>query len=125
MAKKTAAVRSTPTAARSITSPKMPKPMDPKKDQPRPSVKTDPIKVRATQTGYYDHARRREGDVFVIADRAAFSSRWMEVVDPRTRERITTAPQALKQAHDELKGGSITRVGDESPSGGDDVFGDD
>lgn len=74
-----------------------------------------PIKVRAKQMGYFDHIRRRVGDVFTIpADRHPadhktkpgelihFSSRWMEVVDPRTPERITTPNQALAQQHDEI-----------------------
>lgn len=118
MAKKTTG-RNTPTVARSIAAPKTAKPLDPK-EQPKPAVKTNPIKVRATQVGYYDHARRREGDVFIIANEQAFSARWMERVDPRTRERLTTAPQALQQKHDEILGGKVNAVRAE-----DDVFGDD
>lgn len=43
------------------------------------------MKVRATKLGYYNHERRRAGDVFDISDEKndngktrAFSSRWME-----------------------------------------------
>ena len=87
---------------------------------PQPAVKSAPIKVRATQTGYYDHCRRREGDVFIIANQQAFSPNWMELCDPLTRERTTTAPQALRQAHDEILGGSISgggATGDADPLG--------
>jgi len=93
--------------ARSIPGPKPVKALDPK-EQPAPAFKDDPIKVRATRMGYYDHIRRREGDVFIIANKAAFSKMWMEEVDPRTRERTTSAPQALRQAHDEILGGKVT-----------------
>jgi hypothetical protein len=81
------------------------------------------IKVQATQTGYYDHIRRRPGDVFLIdgerleadvlgpdgktvtrkkGEVAAFSSRWMEKVDASTPESVSTANDAIRQQHDEL-----------------------
>lgn len=85
------------------------------------------LKVRATQTGYYDHIRRRPGDVFFIdgarleedvtaiehatGERvvtrkkgtiAAFSDKWMEIVDPKTPESVSTANDAIRQQHDEL-----------------------
>jgi hypothetical protein len=60
-----------------------------------------PMKVRATRLGYYDLIRRREGDVFFLHDPKGFSAQWMEQVDPRTAEKITTGNQALKQMHDE------------------------
>jgi len=94
--------------ARSIPGPKTVTALDPAKNRPRPAVKDDPIKVRAIRMGYYDHIRRREGDVFVIANEQAFSDKWMEKVDPRTRERTTSAPQALRQQHDEILGGKVT-----------------
>jgi hypothetical protein len=84
-------------------------------------VGKDRLKVRATQTGYYDHLRRRPGDVFFIdatpleadvkvgnkvtrkkGEIAAFSDRWMEVVDPKTPESITTANDEIRRQHDEL-----------------------
>jgi hypothetical protein len=78
--------------------------------QPPPTAATEQsgerssqrIKVRAIQPGYYDHIRRREDDVFYIADESAFSERWMERVDARTPERVTSAPEALRRQHDEL-----------------------
>lgn len=94
--------------ARSIPGPKTVTALDPAKNRPKPAVKDDPIKVRALMMGYYDHIRRREGDVFVIANEQAFSERWMERVDPRTRERTTSAPQALRQQHDEILGGKVS-----------------
>lgn len=51
----------------------------------KPKPRTNPIKVQAIELGYYDHKRRREGDVFVIACEEDFSQRWMRKVDPRTR----------------------------------------
>ena len=59
------------------------------------------IKVRATQLGYYEHKRRREGDVFVLVPRtdrygnvmtakSQFSKKWMELVDPATPEKVST-----------------------------------
>ena len=65
------------------------------------SDKTATIKVRATQLGYYEHKRRREGDVFVlipitdrygniITARQQFSKKWMEVVPAETPEKVST-----------------------------------
>jgi hypothetical protein len=59
-------------------------------------------KVRATQMGYYNLIRRREGDVFTLETDAHFSAKWMERVDPRTPERITTGKDALAQQHNEI-----------------------
>jgi hypothetical protein len=74
---------------------------------PRPATveRTGPIKVRATQLGYYGDMRRRPGDVFSIQRESEFSHKWMEKVDPRTRDRITSPQQALTQRHDEILGG--------------------
>lgn len=63
-----------------------------------PKAKPDPLKVRATRMGYYDHARRREGDVFVV-EAGDFRPTWMEKVDGETPTQTTTAQQALTQAH--------------------------
>lgn len=85
------------------------------------------IKVQATQMGYFDHIRRRAGDVFTIPgdtyeedqvvtdattgrDRTmhragevqAFSTRWMRRVSGSTPERITTGKEDLARQHDEL-----------------------
>lgn len=72
---------------------------------PKPVPKDNPIKVVATMTGYYDHVRRREGDVFIIANERAFSARWMEKVGARTPESVSTSQQAIQKAHDEILGG--------------------
>jgi len=59
------------------------------------------IKVKATQLGYYEHKRRREGDVFVLVPRvdqfgnlmtakSQFSKKWMELADPKEPERVST-----------------------------------
>lgn len=79
------------------------------------------VKVMATSTGYYDHVRRRPGDVFLIdaapleedlkrngkvvrkkGEIAAFSTRWMELVDADTPESYTTANDAIRRQHDEV-----------------------
>lgn len=111
------AVRTTPTPPRAVARPIKPqiKPAGLPPRTPAPAEKTHPIKVRAKELGYYDHARRREGDVFIIANEQAFSAKWMERVDAATPERMTTANQALRQKHDEILGGSVT--GDADPLG--------
>jgi hypothetical protein len=90
-------------AARMIPGATQPQFMDPE-SRPLAVRKPAPIKVRATQMGYYDHVRRREGDVFVV-ESSQFSKKWMERVDAETPERVTTAKQALKEQHDEILGG--------------------
>jgi hypothetical protein len=88
------------------------------------------VQVKDDETGYFDHIRRREGDVFTIPDEPrrplveierrvfgdvvdavadangtiplAFSFKWMTPVRPSTPERITSAPEALKQSHDRV-----------------------
>src|SRR5690349_10482655 len=95
--------------------------------------RTAGIKVRATQIGYYDHKRRREGDVFTIDGETyaedvfvanpltkertlrfkkgtvkAFSPTWMERVDPSVPEHTTPGPEALKLAQDAIRGGQST-----------------
>jgi hypothetical protein len=52
------------------------------------------LKVRATRTGYYDLARRRAGDVFVVEE-AAFAETWMERVSSSTPEQISTAQSSI------------------------------
>ena len=89
------------------------------------------MKVRATRVGYYEHIRRRLGDVFTPIPREVtlcnvdagkplldekgkpkmrlltpedqFSHIWMERVDADEPEKITPAPEALAQAQKELK----------------------
>lgn len=91
---------------------------------PEPT-RVEGIKVRAIEIGYYDHKRRRVDDVFVIdgathpedvlapdgksvrfkkGDVKDFSPRWMERVDPRTPEKETSAPEALKKVHEAIHG---------------------
>lgn len=69
-----------------------------------PKAKQTRVKVRATQLGYYDHARRREGDVFVIEEKD-FSKTWMEKVSATTPESVSTAQDAIDKANGELKAG--------------------
>lgn len=52
------------------------------------------IRVRAKQTGFIDHVRRRAGDVFDVRE-GEFSKRWMQVVDGSTRPKSTGAQKAI------------------------------
>jgi hypothetical protein len=79
------------------------------------------MKVRALRIGYYDHVRRREGDVFelkpvkghkreggklvphVFTVEEQFSHVWMEKVAKNTPEKTSTAQQALNAASADLK----------------------
>lgn len=64
--------------------------------------------------GYYGDIRRREGDVFLIANEEAFSTRWMEYVDARTPEKVTTGQQVINRKHDEQLGGAASRTDNEA-----------
>lgn len=86
------------------------------------------MKVRATRIGYYNHLRRREGDVFVLkaieghakdpktgkvtkktfSAEEQFSPNWMEEVDAKTPTKVTTAKQALREASNDIKSGRLT-----------------
>lgn len=76
-------------------------------------------KVRATKPGYYDDKRRRTGDVFVVAAGDPLSDKWMEPVDPRTPEKLTTGAEELKRKHDEALAGRTA-----TPTGGSSVIDD-
>jgi hypothetical protein len=86
---------------------KVTQPLDPQARR-HPAPPTEPIKVRATALLYHNDERKRIGDVFIIAAEE-FTPGCMEIVDARTRERTTSAPQALKQAHDEILGGQVSK----------------
>lgn len=64
------------------------------------------IRVRAKRLGYYQHERRREGDVFDFsmehANRDGSLPSWIEPVDRRTPKKTTTPNEALKNQHDEV-----------------------
>lgn len=71
------------------------------------------IKVVATQIGYYDHGRRKVGDVFEIRDQQAFSHKWMEKLSDK-KKRLAAEAAAEEGETDELpkpKG----RANDKSP----------
>jgi len=74
------------------------------------------LRVRATDVGYYDHVRRRIGDVFtlqgvILEDGGldSFSPRWMEAVHPETEGQITTGAQDLARKHDEILNATLGR----------------
>lgn len=87
------------------------------------------IRVRATRTGYYEHIRRREGDVFDLIPQTGvrltigksptgrtiqvktpftltadqqFSEMWMEEVHPRTALGTSSSQDEIRRQHDEL-----------------------
>lgn len=86
------------------------------------------VRVQQGMTGYYEHLRRREGDVFSIPDEPRrkvsekelqhfpavkdvmrkdgtvpqhYSSRWMEPAGPAETERTTKAQEIINRKHDE------------------------
>lgn len=107
----------------------------------RPPRTAKPIRVRATQAGYYGDKRQRPGDVFLIdgtvldedvldgtgkvvrskGDVADFSERWMEPVDESVQVRTTTPNESIRKRHDEILGGRVTgnRSGEDAGAGDD------
>ena len=79
--------------------------------------KATPIKVRATQTGFYGERRLREGDVFTINGEHEFSKNWMERVDARVPEKVTTGNEHLRKQHDELRAEKAGATGSSDPLG--------
>jgi hypothetical protein len=72
------------------------------------------MKVRAIKLGYYEHIRRRVGDVFeliplkdskgkTISIEQQFSDKWMEKVAKGTPEKSTGAQAALNAEQASLK----------------------
>lgn len=86
-------------------------------------VQVGPRRVRATRLGYYDNKRRREGNVFTIQSSQEFSDAWMEYVDKRTPESITTGQQQIDEARAEILGERFEAkrgaTGGENPLGAD------
>lgn len=90
---------------------------NPAQAQTAPKRKVTRVRVVATKTGYYDHARRREGDVFDI-DAADFSDAdgekyqgWMRKVAATEELSISTSQDEINRQHDELlamKAGTVS-----------------
>ncbi len=55
------------------------------------------IKVRATQTGFHAGVRRREGDVFTLAEGSKPSKKWMEVLEGGDAEGKRKTPRKAKE----------------------------
>lgn len=62
------------------------------------------VKVQAKKMGFYDHKRRRKGDVFSLKDPKHFTRKWMLRVDQSIPEKITSGREELKRQHDEILG---------------------
>jgi len=60
-----------------------------------PRVGDRSLRVRAKDLLYYNHMRRREGDVFSLLVSTDFNPEYMEFVDGRTPEKVTGAQEAL------------------------------
>lgn len=61
------------------------------------------MRVEATRLGYYDHTRRRIGDVFDIRGEEDFSENWMRSVDGKTAKRTTKSQEALDRETSDIK----------------------
>jgi hypothetical protein len=81
------------------------------------------LKVRALEMGYYEHVRRRPGDVFTIPAHA-YNARWMARVPPSTPERVTTAQQAIQREHDAILQARTPGREDRAPTGAASVLGE-
>lgn len=86
-------------------------------------VKTRKIRVTATRLGYYEHKRRRIGDVFVYAapidsDGDAVLASWMEEA-PDAALKETGAQAALNQEHDAARRNAPAQPAPTASSGDD------
>lgn len=95
-------------------------------DKETGEVRRGKLRVRATEVGYYNHIRRRVGDVFdlvgvILEDGTldSFSPRWMEAVSPKTEEKITTGVQELRRQHDEILATRVQDRAGDNPLGSD------
>lgn len=52
--------------------------------------------VKAKRLGYYDHKRRKEGDVFTLSSKDHFSDKWMEAVKKHEVHEEEEKPVELK-----------------------------
>lgn len=87
--------------------------------------KSKGIRVRAVNMVYYGDKRRRPGDVFTIRNEREFSSKNMERVSSRLRERTTTGKQALEKHHDATNAARMGLETDiDNPEGSEGVLGD-
>lgn len=88
-------------------------------DLQTPPVEATPVRVRAVRLGYYQHLRRRVGDVFTLTNPAHFSPIWMQPVAVTEPERVTGAQAALDLAADSLRPFTVVRRPDptEEPEG--------
>jgi hypothetical protein len=116
MTKKKQPARRTPTPAQTETAARpaassVEKPAEQQLAEATTQVRDDTViwgnrgggrKVRATKMGYYDHERRRPGDVFVLHKKQDFSAKWMEYVRAETPTSKTSPNQAIAKEHDNV-----------------------
>lgn len=65
------------------------------------------MKVIATKLGYYDHYRRRPGDVFDLLSDKDFSPRWMEKVGEEKKGKASGKAQYQQKELKDLDGESV------------------
>ena len=75
------------------------------------------MKVRAvfdvdarTKFGFYGNARRRNGDEFSLTDKAGFSEKWMEKVNPDDkcwREEVDKPVKKVKEVVKKAEAGAV------------------
>lgn len=76
----------------------------------------DRVLVEATQLGYYDHIRRRAGEIFWINSPADFSKRWMRKAPQGAQPTPATLPnQAIRKEHDLILAGKVSGGLDQAP----------
>ncbi len=63
------------------------------------------MRVEATQLGYYNHVRRREGVIFSLKDPKHFSSVWMKDLDgvlAKGKAKGAKAPAVVEEQDEDL-----------------------
>jgi hypothetical protein len=68
---------------------------------PKPGLRS--LRVRALELIYYNHMRRREGDVFSLVNPEDFNERVMERVGQATPEQVTGAQAALDRESGQVR----------------------
>jgi hypothetical protein len=59
------------------------------------------MKVRAKLMGYYDHKRRRLGEVFHIQDEKEFSKKWMVTIDSSNAPKGKKSDKKSKESDED------------------------
>ncbi len=63
------------------------------------------MKVRALRLGYYNHRRRREGEVFELLSDKSYSDKWMEKIEgetPRSKPKKSLRTEEAQTSSEEV-----------------------